>query len=275
VPNDLVTFCAVKTKLKKITVIHDLKSLNEKSQTSLSYLIFWVYYYLLIKFSNIVVAISKYTKEDILRYFKCFSDDKIKVVYNSVNLSTQDSTEQIAEYNDYILFVNTLLPYKNVMTLLKSFVLLKHKIALNLIIVGQTTSYWESEVMSFIRKEKLDDRIIHLENISDASLYALYKHASLFVTTSLKEGFGYTPIEAAMCCCPVVSSKCEALGDTTQNLLYYYEPAKDEVKLSEQILHVLNNPPSKDKLQHIAKIYRESYSIEKQYKSLIHILDKD
>ena len=93
------------------------------------------------------------------------------------------------------------------------------------------------------------------------------------MTTSLKEGFGYTPIEAAMCGCPVISSTCEALLDTTKELLHYYEPAQDAKILSRKILHVLNNTPSKKELDGIACKYKELYSPEKQYQSFKNIFN--
>ena len=70
-----------------------------------------------------------------------------------------------------------------------------------------------------------------------------------------------------MCGCPVISSKCEALLDTTKDLLFYYEPAQDAGELSKQICYVINNPPSKKKLDDIAYKYREIYSPQKQYRN--------
>ncbi|WP_158296832.1 glycosyltransferase [Prevotella jejuni] len=176
-------------------------------------------------------------------------------------------------YKNYILFVNTLLPYKNIMTFLNAFYLIKDKIKQNIIIVGKTTEYWTNEVIPFLEQKGLLHRVVHLENISNAELVKLYQDASLFVTTSLKEGFGYTPIEAAMCGCPVISSKCEALLDTTKDLLFYYEPAQDAGELSKQICYVINNPPSKKKLDDIAYKYREIYSPQKQYRNFKQIFN--
>lgn len=100
----------------------------------------------------------------------------------------------------------------------------------------------------------------------------MYRNASLFITTSLKEGFGYTPIEVAMCGCPVISTKCEALGDTTRDLLYYYNPPTDETDLSEQILNVLQNPPSQEHLKSISEEYKQIYNTENQTKLLLEIV---
>lgn len=47
-------------------------------------------------------------------------------------------------------------------------------------------------------------------------MHKLYSNASLFVSPSLMEGFGFTPIEAAIHCVPVVCTKETALYETTK-----------------------------------------------------------
>ena len=116
------------------------------------------------------------------------------------------------------------------------------------------------------------ERIIRLEGVSDSELRYLYEHATLFVTPSTHEGFGYTPIEAAMCECPVVSSKCEALPETTRGLLNYYEPACDEQALANKIIEVLHSKPAASKLKKIAEEYRFAYSPELQYNHIFNMM---
>lgn len=273
IPNDLVTFSSIKTTLKKITVIHDMKSMNNRSRFSVNYIINWIYYHQLLSSSNKIVAISNFTKQDLLNFFPRTNLNKIQIIYNSVEISPTRIEIQKDFYNNYILFVNTLIPYKNIMTFLRAFSLIKDKIHQNIIIVGKTTEHWNNEAIPFIQQNGFSHRVVHLENISNGELIQLYQNATLFVTTSLKEGFGYTPIEAAMCGCPVISSTCEALLDTTKELLHYYEPAQDAKILSRKILHVLNNTPSKKELDGIACKYKELYSPEKQYQSFKNIFN--
>lgn len=272
VPNDLIMFTAIKTWLKKTVVIHDMKSINERSKLSVLYWVFWFYYYFLIRNADHVIAISNYTKDDIIRYFPKLKQEKVKVVYNSVVIKDLAVEGASQRNSDYLLYVNALLPYKNVKTLIKAYALIKDEILQKLVVVGQKSDYWESEIVPLIKQETLEDRILQIQDISEEYLIKLYQNADLFVTTSLKEGFGYTPIEAAMCCCPVISTKCEALQDTTRDMLYYYSPPTDENALANQILSVLKNPPSLDKLKFISEEYKRVYSQEAQTKSLLEII---
>ena len=94
----------------------------------------------------------------------------------------------------------------------------------------------------------------------------------MFVTTSLREGFGYTPIEAAIYGCPVVCSTSEALPETTRNLLFYYEPATDEWALAKKIFEVTEKMPSKYNISKISKEFRELYTADYQNKKIIKLL---
>lgn len=88
----------------------------------------------------------------------------------------------------------------------------------------------------------------------------------MFIPSSLYEGFGYTPIEAAMCGCPVISSIQEALPDSTQGLLNYYHPAMDADVLANKILAVLENPPAQETLLRIAETYKNSMRLSGKWK---------
>lgn len=172
----------------------------------------------------------------------------------------------------YILYVNTLQPYKNIATLVKAFCAIKDRCKERLLVVGKSTAYWENVMLPLLHTNKVNDRVIQLENLSNNELRFLYEHASLFVTPSLNEGFGYTPIEAAICQCPVLSSMQESLPDVTKGFLNYYYPAIDEEALAHSIIKLLNNRPKQETLNKIANIYCECYSPQKQAENILQLL---
>jgi glycosyltransferase involved in cell wall biosynthesis len=275
VPNDLVSFSCVKTKTRKVVVVHDMKSLKgahtwkEKSFQLLTKII----YKRLLNTSDQIIAISNYTKRDILDILGEKYTDKIKVVYNSVTIPAKSITPNFYVPSKYVLYVNSLLPYKNIKTMLKAFShFYREKSEFKLVIVGAAGDYWQNKMMPLIREMNLDDKIIQLQNIEDGELKYLYEHASLFVTPSLHEGFGYTPIEAAICKCPVVSSKCEALPDTTMNLLNYYEPAEDSETLSKVMLSVVDKDPCQKELEDISRKFIERYNPQIYKNKILDIL---
>ena len=127
-------------------------------------------------------------------------------------------------------------------------------------IVGRTTQYWTQVIEPLLKQNDIMDRVIHLENISDNELRYVYENAELFVTSSLREGFGYTPIEAAICCCPVISTRCESLPDVTRNKVFYYNNPTDEAELCNLIRVVLHDRPDIEVLKSISDEFRSLYS---------------
>lgn len=241
-------------KAPKVTVIHDLKALKYGDEN----LVAW-YQRLYLRMTGSakhIVAISEYTKQDIVQLLGVPAE-KISVVYNSVPFSSVEHRPQFVRVGErYILYVNTLLEYKNVYALLRAYRLMKDE-GYRLVIVGRETPYWCEKMVPYILENQLGENIIRLENLSNEELCWLYSHAALFVTTSHREGFGYTPIEAAMHGCPVVSSRAEALPETTMGLLHYYAPTDDEQSLLRAIREALNTP--QEQLEKIVEAFRNRY----------------
>lgn len=276
ISTDITFHSCIKLKCKKVSVIHDLKVLKVKCnniQQWWKFSIFNWYYSHLIETSDIVIAISNYTKTDILKFFPWANENKIRVIYNSVPLIKEADRPLGAEYlENYILYINTLCEYKNISTLLKAYYNISKKIKNKLVVVGRDTDYWNNEMLPLIEQKGLGTRIVHFQNLRNEELRWLYSHASLFVSPSLHEGFGYTPIEAAIYCCPVLCSTCEALPDTTQGLVTYYEPATDDKILAEKILELLNTPPTKEQLNIISTTFLNLYSPKTQWEHIYQLL---
>ena len=134
------------------------------------------------------------------------------------------------------MYISRLVDYKNIITLLRAFNLLKDEISHKLVIIGKPTDYWKDMAVPFIKKNSLESRIIHIDNpVREEEIIQYYSSADLFVHPSLMEGFGYPPIEAAILETPVLSSKETALYETTMGLLNYYEPANDEKAMARQM----------------------------------------
>ena len=261
----------IKATHPRVLVVHDLKAIKDGSsfqrQKNFSF------YKFLISDSNSVIAISEFTKRDILKYFE-IDENKISVIPNSIIRSNRESKPKLFIPEKFILYVNTLLPHKNPITLIKAFERIYSTITYKLVLVGKTTAYWKSEIFPYLRNHNLLNSVVHLQNLSPDELQYLYNRASLFVSPSLREGFGYTPIEAAMSKVPVVTSTSEALPFSTQGLLNYYEPAKDSIALANKMIEVLRNPPTQESLDRIAKKFDQDYLPQKQIELFSKIIDK-
>lgn len=260
--------------IHKVIVVHDIKSIWEGHG-------FWGrlvqkirvsgYYRSLINNSNVAVAISNFTKDNIINSIPRVCTRKIKVIYNSVIVA--DNPEPIDTHSEkYILYVNTLDEYKNIITLIKAIATLAEENNIVLYIVAAPNEYWNNVVLPFIEQSKMKDRVRIFSNVPDTQLRYLYENASLFVSPSLNEGFGYTPLEAAICKCPVICSQCEALPDTTLGELNYYSDPMDYYELANEIKRVINSKKNEFELDRISQLFEERYSAEKQKNLLLEAL---
>lgn len=262
-------------KIPKFIFCHDLKgtkeayNLNKKKMNMRRNL-----YHDAIKTSALVFAISQYTKSDINRIFPDTDMEKVFVIYNSIEIAKKSiKPNGIGTVFPFILSVNHLDRYKNALTTIKAFALISKEYSGNLIIVSRPTEYWMEECLPFIKQEGLDDRIILLSNLANEELRWLYENADLFVSSSSHEGFGFTPIEAAICGCPVVCTDAEALPETTMGLLNYYSPPTDDGGLASKMASELKTPISKSKRIEISDTFKKRYSPQLQVQMLNKIID--
>ncbi len=166
-----------------------------------------------IKNSEKIIAISNYTKQEILKYYRV-NPDKIKVIYEGApeifrHSMSKDRTSDVP----YLLYVGNDYPHKNLERLKLAFEKLKRD-GLNCELVLIT---------KFVSEEELDN---------------LYKNASAFVFPSLSEGFGLPPLEAMARGVPVVSSNATCLPEVLGDAVIYFDPL-DVDDMAEKIKKAL------------------------------------
>lgn len=243
----------------KIATIHDIQNYKRSSG-----LIRWMrrgWLFFVMHSSRKVICISNYVYSDLQKYH-IVNKSKLKVIYNGIKFTDFQKRNERLVSDKYILCVNTFLPQKNHTTLIKAFAVIKDRIPHKLLFVGTVNPYWEKVLYPLILSLKLEDRVIQMQNLSEDDLHNVYEYADLFVTTSRNEGFGFTPIEAAICKVPVICSKEEALFETTKELLIYYEPVFDDEKLSVVMEETLLQEYSYEHLKSISDELRKAYDIQ-------------
>lgn len=254
-------FFAINPKLKipSVTMMHDLLYKHYPPRSKLYLTILNNRFKHIILESTYIIAPSNFVRKDIIKYHPNIDSEKIKIIHNPVLAEVKEYTE----YNvrkPYILSVNSLDKHKNLETLIQAFISIKNKIKYDLVLVGGGDTL---QLENIVREHNLEDRIFFTGYVSDKERNYLYQHADLFISPSMHEGFGYTPIEAMIEGVPTLTTQEASLFETTMGLAEYYGPANDAAALAERILEIVNTPKDHKQLSKVSNIILNEYSFVK------------
>jgi glycosyltransferase involved in cell wall biosynthesis len=140
---------------------------------------------------------------------------------------------------DYLLYVGTIEPRKNLKTLIKAFYDVRRKYDLVLIIAGRL-GWLSDEIISYPEELGIKEAVIFTHYVDEKTLFSLYKGASVFVYPSLYEGFGLPPLEAMACGIPVIISDIPPLREISGNSAVIFNPG-DYEDLAYKINTVLSS----------------------------------
>lgn len=165
--------------------------------------------------ADLISADSHHTRQDLIEQLNV-PPEKVKTVHLAANpiyergYGSAEIEQTLAQHNlprDFLLFVGTIEPRKNLPTLLRAYYDLRHDagIELPLVLVGRR-GWLSDDVFALIEQLQLTQCVRHLTGVFDEQLAHLYHAAALLVLPSHYEGFGLPPLEAMHCGCPVVTS---------------------------------------------------------------------
>lgn len=200
-----------------------------------------------VKNSGKIIAISDYTKSEII---KCFPSawDKISTVHLGCNFNENaligiEWHEFLKEQNisnRYILSFGSLEKRKNTLMSIKAYERLNDKMKNNYNLVLYGFRGWRKSVEhKYIVEHKLKNIII-LDYVTNEQLASLYKNAECFLFITLDEGFGLPLLEAMYNQTPVITSNISCLPEIAGNAALYVNP-KDEYDIANKIEQLIND----------------------------------
>ncbi len=143
--------------------------------------------------------------------------------------------------DEFLLFVGTLEPRKNLLTLLKACdEVITRTSTLPQLVVAGGEGWLIQETLSFLNSPPLRDRVRLTGYLNDQELCALYSSCRAFIYPSLYEGFGLPPLEAMACGAPVIASRVAALQETLGEAAILIEPL-DVQTLGRTIVEILKD----------------------------------
>lgn len=245
--------------------------------------------------ADMIITPSENTKRDIVDYYK-IPPEKIRVIYPGIqsaqahdvilsetkNLSNSAKKDPSAyglrmtlnaeiqkKYNlpdEYILFLGTIEPRKNIIGLIEAFEKLraKYPATAHLVIAG-APGWKNAEIYSRAQASSFAEKIHFIDFVAPEDKTALYAGAKIFVYPSLYEGFGFPVLEAMSVGTPAITSNRSSLPEIAGSAAYLIDPTRPE-----QITLAMNELLNNDKLRdwHIQKGIEQvkKYSWEKAAK---------
>jgi len=176
---------------------------------------------------------------------------------------TLETTRRLGIDDDFLLFVGTIEPRKNLLTLIRAFedVLNQTDLRPQLVIAGQE-GWLTDELFDYVKGRDFGDRLRWTGYVSDEDLCALYSSCRAFVYPSIYEGFGLPPLEAMACGAAVISSSIPSVTEVLGAAAHLVSPA-DTQALSQSIIELWGNSDERRRLSEAGLARAAEFSWER------------
>lgn len=221
-----------------------------------------------IKRSDAVICVSHNTADCVLREL-AIPAKRLHVIYNTVPAVFKPPTEkercearkQLFRNTEHVvLHVGKPSSYKNRLGVLKIFELVHQRLPSSCLVLTSDTATLKEQ--SLLKELKCAPAVQVLTPENQENLRLLYNSADVLLFPSLYEGFGWPPLEAMACGCPVVSSTAGSLlevvgqaGITIPNPLAYNS-------FADTIVRVLTDRHLADDLRSAGRRHIRKFSSE-------------
>lgn len=208
-----------------------------------------------------IITASEFSRHEIIEHLGVNADKVVtipsgidlKIFKPDKNHSNQERVTKLYALPDrYMLTTGSYAPHKNLPTLLKAYYqseLPKKNIGLVMVGPNDATGYriGYNDLANYIQELGISDKVRLLSSVPLADLITLYSNAELFASTSLYEGFGFTPLEAMACGIPVVVSNTSAFPEICGDAALYSSP-HDAVDFSSSFNALVGDTDLRKKL---------------------------
>jgi len=196
-----------------------------------------------------VVTVSRHSRDEIAAVTGV-DPARLTVIPNAVDFTLNADHGPLAEVGispPYVLFAGSYEPRKNLAGALSAFALLSRRVPHQLVAVVERSSGHAPAAHALIDRLGLWPRVRLVDSLAELSLRAVYTHADVLLFTSLAEGFGFPPLQAAACSVPVVASRLGVIEETMGDAAVLVD-GSDPEEVCEATYRVLLDPDLRRRL---------------------------
>jgi len=236
-------------RCRTVVTVHDL-SLLLHSNTHEAHLVARARRRLptMVRFATQIVTDTEAVKKEICEHLDV-RPERVSVVplaprrvFRPVPLEeTVETRRRLGVEDDFILFVGTVEPRKNLITLVRAFAELLRETDLRpqLVVAGRE-GWLTDELHAYLKESAAGERVLFTGYISDEELRELYSSCRVCAYPSVYEGFGLPPLEAMACGAPVITSRIPVIMESVGQAARLIEPT-DANALTRELIEMLTN----------------------------------
>ena len=202
-----------------------------------------------------VVTVSESSKKELVKFG--MASERVQVIYNAIDHKTLEPGVKYEK--PLIAYVGRLKKYKRLNHLLEAFRLVKRRIPEVRLIIAGRGDYTDLETS--VKRLELEAWVSLRGEVSEVEKLDILQKSWIFVTPSMKEGWGVAVLEANACGTPAIAYDVPGLRDSIRDgktgLLV---PDGNIVALNDAIVKVLSNSEFRGKLSQNALKWASSFS---------------
>lgn len=225
--------------------------------------------------SDEVIAISKYTKKDISKYYGKKNYLKTSVVYigGPEQQNTRVAYDKFKEFSPYFYYPAATWPHKNHERLIKAFnKFVKKKPEFRLVLSGLSRQR-SDVIIKLISELDLNQKVVVLGYLPYEELPSVFRNSYALVFPSLFEGFGIPLLESMQYDIPIVCSNSSSLPEVGGKAALYFKP-KSINDIANKMTSIAEDKELYNKLRKECVNQRKKFSIKKMTLETIAVYNK-
>lgn len=215
------------------------------------------------------IAVSNSVRDAVRSSYKV-SDKTIRVVFNPIDPSLNNSDGPCPMEGTYLLAVGRLVKIKQFDLLLRAFAQIRKRKELKLVILGEGPE--ENKLRELSKDLGMATHVIFAGFTSNP--WVFMRHAKILITTSRQEGFSNVVIEAMYCGCPVISTRSggpeEIITQQKTGILVNH----NDYDIAHETINLLNDEAKRQRMVEHARRHVVRFLPEKICSQFSEILDQ-
>lgn len=264
-------FLSMGAKCKQLPVIHDINFLHHpKDSKWLTAKYYNRYFPKYAKLATRIATVSEYSKKDISENYH-IDPNKIDVVYNGINdfFKPMDGTQKslakkrFANGCDYFVYVGSIHPRKNVITLIKAFAQFKkEKNTKHKLVFAGAAGWGMNDLYDQIKRLGVEGEVLFTNRLNNDDLALALGGAAALTFIPYYEGFGIPLVEAMAAEVPIITSNVTSLPEIAGDAALLVNP-NEVTDVKNAMIKVFEDEVLRNSLIEKGRIQRQKFSWER------------